>query len=527
MHSPPTLPATAVAQSASWYTWAVSATASLGGFLFGYEIGIINSVLEMDPFKLFFGLSTLAADGALVTTGEATARISRLVSFFLLGCIPGAILVSFVADRAGRKRTMWLGALFFTIGSVLQAVIPAGPLDHVHARIAWFMAGRFLSGIGVGILSMAVPLYIAELAPTRIRGRLTTVQQLMITIGIAFAPSVNALLIESYKNEPLDNDRQWRIALGVQAVPGFLLMFMLFLLPESPRWLMAVDREDEALHNLAKLRQAEARSPAVQEEFHDYKQALETERQIGSASWRELLRPGIKNRLVIVSFLQFFQQWTGINVVMYYSASFYIALGNDKTTATTINVVVQALVNVFGTLPGMYLIERVGRVKLLTWGGIVMAVCNWALVLFVNLFQSASGFPTGSIPVDAELPPAARTYSTLSLLFLYLFVLAFSCTWAGSVWVYQSEVFPARIRGKGTGLATLSNWTWNYVIAATWPYVSDALGPQQYAIFGVTGLAMAAFAHYFVPETMGRSLEDMDSVFGFEPSPEHGVDLKA
>ncbi|ORZ35438.1 and other transporter-domain-containing protein [Catenaria anguillulae PL171] len=232
-------------------------------------------------------------------------------------------------------------------------------------------------------------------------------------------------------------------------------------------------------------------SAEVQEEFHDFKQGIEAEKQIGQASWSELMRPGIRNRLVIGIVLQFFQQWTGINAVMYYSSSLFIAMGIPKETAITVNVVIQSLVNVFGTFPGMYLIERAGRTKLLKWGGLGMATCMWLLVLFVNLFQSTVGMPGDKITADTLVPGSARAFSIIAVLCMYAYVLCFASTWGPVVWVYQSEIFPLRVRGK------------------------EALGASQYAVFGCTGLAMAAYVQVAVPETKGTTLEAMDVVFGF------------
>ncbi|ORZ33341.1 general substrate transporter [Catenaria anguillulae PL171] len=513
--------------AANWYSWSLSFAAGHAGLLFGYEIGIINSVLEMDPFKLFFGLGSWNQDINHVTSiGEATSRISSIVSFFVLGCIPGALFSAQFADKLGRKRSIWFGALWFMLGAILQAIVPSS-LD-LHARLAMMLAGRFLTGIGVGMLSMCAPLYIAELAPAKIRGRLTSVQQLMITIGIAFAASVNAIIIDKYQNAPFDNDIQWRLALGLQAAPCLLLVLFMFKLPESPRWLMSRDREDEALKSLAIVRQSSTRSPEVQEEFYDYKQAIELERTIGSADWKELLLPGIWNRVAIACFLQFFQQWSGINSIMFFSASMFIAMGFPRTSALTLNVVIQNVVNVFATIPGMILIERAGRTKLLQWGGILMSLSMTLLAIFVNLFQSTSGITPGTdITPGTLIPDSAKTWSMLGVIAMYAYVACFAATWGPVVWVYQSEIFPMRIRGKGTGLATASNWINNYILTAVWPFVSRALGPNQYIIFAVTGLVMAAYVAYFVPETQGRSLEDMDAVFGFVPKEAQATDLKA
>ncbi|ORZ36832.1 and other transporter-domain-containing protein [Catenaria anguillulae PL171] len=448
----------------------------------------------MNPFRLYFGMSTVV-NGALEKTAEATFYTSSIVTAFVFGCIPGALIITLGGDFLGRKRAIFVGAFLFTLGGLLQALVPAG--SSIGSRVTFISAGRFFGGVGIGMLSGS---------------------QLMITIGIAFASICNAIIIGAYGNKNENNDAQWRLALAIQAIPGFILMGMLFFLPESPRWLMSRERESEALASLAKLRQSDEKAPLVQEEFHDFKQGIEAEKAVGNASWSELMRPGIRNRLVIGIILQFFQQWTGINAVMYYSSSLFIAMGIPRETAITVNVVIQSLVNVFGTLPGMYLIERAGRTKLLKWGGLGMATCMWLLVLFVNLFQSTVGMPGDKITADTFVPGSARAFSIIAVLCMYAYVLCFASTWGPVVWVYQSEIFPLRVRGKGTGLATASNWINNTILSFSWPYISEALGASQYAVFGCTGLAMAAYVQLQVPETKGFSLEDMDRVFGFNGS---------
>ena len=384
------------------------------------------------------------------------------------------------------------------------------------------------------MLSSAVPLFIAEIAPTHIRGRLTTTYQLMITIGIAFASCASAVIITTHRHDRR-NDMMWRIALIIQACPGFILVGALFLIPESPRWLLAKDREDEALEKLSKLRRLPEQSPEVQAEMHDMKLACDAERKVGSAGWRELLRPGITNRLIVIVILQFFQQWTGINAIMYYSSSLFQGMGLSKDTASTVAVVVQNLFNVFGTLPGAYLVERAGRKKLLFVGGIGIATTMWLLVLFGNLFEHLPGVHGVKLEEInfAALPTSARAYSVLSVIMVYGFILFFAATWGPVVWVYQSEIFPLRIRGKGAGVATMSNWINNAIIATVWPY-AQALGANQYIVFACMGMLMSAYVWFFVPETMGRPLEEMDDVFGFAPGSDaqhsaerHGVELKA
>ncbi|KAI9138396.1 general substrate transporter [Paraphysoderma sedebokerense] len=500
------------------YTWFVSFTAAVGGLLFGYEIGIINSVLAIDSFQVKFGLNEWAPNREELFEKKADLSVKiankaqradiegNIVSAFTFGCIIGALLIAFGADVLGRRRSIWLGSLLFVLGGLVQAVAET---------VGVMVAGRGIGGVGIGILSHSVPLFIAEVAPTNIRGTLTSIQQLMITIGIAIASIANAIIITAFSSfAQKTNDFMWRLALGIQCAPGIMLLGALFFIPESPRWLIMKGREDEGLTALSRLRSASPKAPEVQEEFHEFKQSIEAERSVGEANWSELLRPGIRNRVVIGLIIQCFQQWTGINAVMYYSSALYIGMGIPKATASTVNVVIQSLVNVFGTLPGMYLVERAGRKKLLVWGGLAMSATMWGLVIFVNALETAVGKDPSELTIDDPRPPVAATYGTIAVVLVYAYVLSFASTWGPVAWVYQSEIFPARVRGKGTGLATSSNWINNFILSKVWPYIQLWRG-NQYIVPGCTGIAMAAYCQFFVPETKGRSLEDMDAIFGF------------
>ncbi|KAI9095581.1 sugar transporter [Phlyctochytrium arcticum] len=470
------------------YNYMVSFGAAMGGLLFGYEIGVIGQVLEMDTFGRYFDyLKFDAVENKYVSNGFKAERTGNITMFFLLGCLGGAIIVSWMADFLGRKRSILVGGILFCIGVVLQFI--ANTLGLLYG-------GRVVSGLGIGILSMVVPLFIGETAPTHLRGRMIAIQQLMITIGILIASIVNAIIIKT--TETRGDELEWRLALAMQMVPGVSVVFINIFMPYSPRWLANRDRDTEALKTLARLRGVDINDTAVQAEYREIKESIELERQVGNGSWSELLKKGIINRVVFVFILQMFQQWTGINFILYYAPDLIQRMGFNKEQATIPFNIANNFINVIGTFPGMYLVERSGRRKLLIWGGLGMGISQFIACLAVGLSKST---------------PA---WSWVAIFAVYGFILNFSSTWGPVVWVYQSEIFGLRVRAKGTGVGTMSNWGFNAVIAKLGPIMSDKIDFYSYLVFGTIGIAMATFTWAFIPETMGKSLEDMDELFGAE-----------
>ncbi|CEP01631.1 Hexose transporter 1 [Plasmodiophora brassicae] len=467
------------------YGYLLAFAAAMGGLLFGYEIGVVSQVLDMPGFRLYFGMADRLADGSLEAIKSADETMRSLTTFsFLAGCFAGAWIVAYLADLFGRKRSILLGGGIFLIGAALQA-------------FTWettvYFAGRALAGVGVGILSMCSPLYISEAAPTEIRGRLVTVQQLMITLGICVAASINSILITTLQHT--DIDLEWRLAMGMQCVPALLLVLTMSVVPESPRWLAAKGRDGESLAVIARLRASTPDDLDAVAAFDAIKADIVHEK---AASWTELLAPGVRNRLGIVLGLQFWQQMTGINMILYYQGALITAMGFDPAAAAIPFTLANDVMNFVSTFPGMYLIERMGRRRLLFLGGIGMAVAHFLVFLFVGVSQT-------------QATPSLAWGAIASV---YLFFFFFASTWGPVVWAYQSEVFPQQVRAKGTGAGAMANWAANALIGLVTPFISGAIGYRMYLIFAAAGLGMSAFTYCFVPETMGKTLEQMDDVFG-------------
>ena len=478
----------------SRFVYVMAFAAAMGGLLFGYEIGVISQVLEMPGFKLQWEMSVLNRTARALADGpNKTSVPAQTTFFFLLGCFFGALVVSYMADILGRKKSIMIGGSGFLVGGFLQTV---------SSMLGLFMTGRFISGLGIGVLSMCAPLYISEAAPTEIRGRLVTVQQLMITIGIFIASIINSIIIVTLGKTSFN--AEWRTAMGMQLVPAILLLVTMFFMPESPRWLASKNRDSEALEVIARIRGEDPSAPGAIAEYKTIQDSVAAEHAVGDGSWSELLVPGLKNRLVIVCILQFWQQWTGINVILYYQTTLLQGMGIDPQAASIPFTLANNFINFIATFPGMYMIERMGRKKLLVLGGFGMGLAHLLVCIFVG--ASKNNMP----------------YLSWGAIFsVYLFFFCFASTWGPVVWAYQSEVFPLRVRAKGTGAGTMSNWFWNAVIAFVTPFITEKIDFYMYIIFAVTGVSMGVFVYFFVPETMGLGMEEIDAMFGYFPTKSH------
>ncbi|PRP80965.1 hypothetical protein PROFUN_11079 [Planoprotostelium fungivorum] len=468
------------------YTWLVSFTSGLGGFLFGYEIGIINQVFTMLPFKLFFGLITYDADSNTYHSSPDRADIEGWITFtFLIGAALGALIVSYPMNLFGRKRTIIGGGSIFLVSVIIQSLSTGRGLLYL---------GRLGAGIGVGIESATVPVYISETAETSIRGRLIGTYQLMITCGIFFATCVNSVIILAMGDD--SGDLEWRMSFALQLIPCLLMMVSMSFMPLSPRWLIYRGRTSEALQVLIRLRGKDSGDDEVIREHQDMLDTVEQQKRYGETSWSQLFTdPYVRYRTFLGVSLQFFQQWTGINVILYFGAALFDALGFSPMLSTIGFPLINSLFTVLATLPGMYLIERWGRKKLLVWGGACMSVSLLLVTLFGHIGESQDKLDTLGIG---------------AILFVFTFTLSFGSTWGPVVWVYQAEIFPFRYRAKATSISTVSNWVWNSIVSKSAPLLLSAFGFKSYLLWAGFCAVMAVFAHFCVPETKGLSLEEIN-----------------
>ncbi len=442
------------------YATLLSMVAALGGMLFGYDTAVIAG-----------GIGFLRAHFAL-----GAAETGFAASSALLGCILGAAIAGGLSDRFGRKRALLLSAILFTISAIWSAL--AGTLIE-------FNIARALGGIGVGMASMLSPLYIAEIAPAEIRGRLVSLNQFAIVLGILIVYFVN-YAIAGLGDETWNTTWGWRWMFGSETLPASLFFLSLLTIPESPRWLIKQEQTENAHRILSRLGSPERADRDV-EAIRD---ALAHE----GSSTRDLLRPGMRRALVIGIALAILQQITGINVFMYYAPEIFKQLGAGSNVALLQTVVVGAF-NVLFTLVAIRTVDRLGRKPLLMIGASGMGLClagiGWA---------AFSG-----------------TTAAWVLVFILGYIACFALSLGPVVWVVMSEIFPTRIRGRAMGIATLLLWAANYVVSQTFPVLNEdpwlidlfhhAFPFWLYALFC---MATVTFVALFVPETKGRTLEEIE-----------------
>jgi len=356
-------------------------------------------------------------------------------------------------------------------------------------------------------------MYIAETAPTEKRGHYITLYQLMITIGIFLAYVMKSILDKLLESDPLV---QWRVVLGNQVIPGFILLIMMFFLPYSPRYYIWQERDDEALRIILKLRGTyNTRDPEIKSEFQAMKKSLEIEKHEYSHSWNEVFSRPMLKRVLIVMGLQALQQFTGINFILnnhqYIFKEIFLNSSEDNSSEDRLTLIlgfVNVFINVIGTLPTFYLIEKWGRKILLIIGSIGMSIAL-GMSSFADLIKKQ------------DVNNNNKVYSIVSAFGIVLFILFFACSWGPVVWVYQSEVFPMRIRSKAVALCSLANWSCFALIATVYPLIEKSTindngkGFEAYKVnlfFACWCLFSLFYVLLFVKESKGVVLEDMDSL---------------
>jgi sugar porter (SP) family MFS transporter len=431
---------------------------ALGGLLFGYDTGVISGALLFIPndFKLSPFLQ------------------GAIVAGLLLGAMIGAAAAGRLADAWGRRRLIMAAAVVFTGGAILAAVAPT----------VWVLiAARIIIGLGVGSAALVVPLYLAEIAPAGIRGAVTSLNQLMIVGGILVAFIVNAILASS---------GNWRLMLGLAAVPSIILFIGMVFMPETPRFLVHTGEEETAKAVLEDLPGDEEPKERIEEirQVDEEEEGDTGVRAVFQAKW---LRPA----LMVAVGLAVFQQFVGINTIIYYAPTTLTNVGFAKTSAIYANLII-GVVNVAMTIVAIWLIDRVGR-KPLLYGGAAGMVTS-LLVLGVSLSVLATPHHPGD--------PAA----VITLVCLGTFIASFAATWGPVVWVMIPEVLPLSVRGTAMGIAVFGNWAANLLVSQTFPPLLNALGPGPVFLgYAALGMLAGVFVWRLVTETKGRSLEEIEA----------------
>ena len=428
---------------------------ALGGMLFGYDTGVISGAI------LF-----ITPDLGLTPFLEGL-----VVASLLLGAAAGAGSAGPLSDRLGRRNLILIAAVIFSIGAIGAGLAPG---------VGTLVLFRVVLGLAVGAAALIVPLYLSEIAPTEIRGAISSLNQLMITVGILLAFIVNALLA---------NSEAWRWMLGLAVAPSVILFIGMYFMPETPRWLVSRGREDEA-------RDVLMRSRSEQEAENEIREIKEVERE-EEGGLQELLAPWVRPALIVAIGLAVFQQIVGINTIIYYAPTTLKNVGYGDAAAIYANLIIGAI-NVVMTLIAIRFIDRVGRKPLLL-GGLVGMVVSLTVLGLSTLLLSEPSSPTDTVAI-------------ITLLCLAGFIISFAATWGPTVWVVLPEVLPLRIRGTAMGVAIFLHWIANFVVSQTFPSLLAALGPGiPFLGYAVIGVLAFIFVSAFVTETKGRSLEEIES----------------
>jgi MFS transporter, SP family, xylose:H+ symportor len=464
------------------YIILLTITATLGGLLFGYDTAVISGAVG--SLRSYF-IDPLNMSDA----NAANSLLGFLVSSALIGCVLGGMIGGVVSTRLGRRGGLILAAVLLLISAIGSAVpeFPFAPVGQGGEVWMWaFVFYRILGGVGVGLASMLSPMYIAEIAPAKVRGNLVAWNQLAIIFGMLVIYFVNYGIAKSGDSQVWLDTVGWRYMFGSEAVPCIIFLGLLFLVPETPRYLMLRGREDEARQVLARLLPA----GECDRELAEIRASLNTHHS------GKMLSFGVTVILIGV-LLSVFQQFIGINVVLYYAPEIFKGMGFD-TNASLLQTIIVGAVNLIFTVVAIVTVDRFGRKYLQIIGAIAMALSM--LALGTNLMLGGTGL--------------------LSLFCMLAYIAGFAVSWGPVTWVLLSEIFPNQIRGKAMALAVAAQWIANYVVSWSFPIMNDNPFLVEkfnhgfsYWIYGVMSILAAAFVWKMVPETKGLSLEEMEKLW--------------
>lgn len=466
----------------SKYLLKLTIVATLGGLLFGYDTGVISGTVS--------SLDNFFVKPLELSETAASAFKGFLVSSALIGCVIGGIIGGIISKKLGRKNGLLLAAILFLIsalGSAMPEMLikPIGEGDHTFATA--FIIYRIIGGIGVGLASMLSPLYIAEIAPAEKRGRLVSLNQLAIVSGFVVVYFVNYFIAKSGGSDTWLNSVGWRWMFASEVIPAALFLLFLFLVPDTPRSLMLQGKEQQALDVLKKVNGQEKGNKILVEIKESLSQVAHTSK-LFSYGWTVI---------IIGILLSVFQQFVGINVVLYYAPEIFKNINPDTDGALLLTIIV-GIVNFAFTLIAIKTVDKYGRKPLMIIGAIGMSIAMFSLG-FV-FFAKSTGY--------------------IALFCMVLYVASFAMSWGPITWVLLSEIFPNKIRGKALAIAVAAQWISNYIVSLTFPMMNDNSYLTEkfnhgfaYWVYGIIGILAMLFVYKYVPETKGKTLEEMDTMW--------------
>lgn len=452
-----------------FYILSITLIAALGGLLFGYDTAVISGAEQSIEVYLIesLGLGSLAH--------------GLTVSSALIGCILGGMISGLISNSIGRKNTLIVSAVLFILSA----------LGSAYPEFLFFKAGEPTMGLllmfnfyrilgGVGIVSATSPTYIGEIAPAPIRGRLVSYYQFAIIFGQLVVYIVNWMIASGHPMEWIV-DRGWRYMLASELVPACLFLALLFFVPETPRYLASKNRYDQALRILMRINGSKEKAreilTEIEESLHQNAKAARL------FSYGKLV-------IIVGILLSVFQQFVGINVALYYAPRIFESMGAGQN-ASMVQTVVMGTVNVIFTIVAIKTVDKWGRKPLLITGSIGMAVGMYGMATFASL----------------------HWFGIWALFFMVFYTASFMMSWGPICWVLLSEIFPNKIRGQAMAIAVAAQWMANFFISSTYPSMMEYSGAFTYGFYGTMSVLSALFIWKMVPETKGKSLEQMEELW--------------
>ncbi|KAK4119979.1 general substrate transporter [Parathielavia appendiculata] len=465
----------------------LGAVASIGGFMFGYVSGQISGFFDMEDYGRRFGEHN-AATGSITFSA---ARQGAIVGLLPAGCLFGSLIAGNIADSLGRRMAISVSALFCCVGNIIE----------ISSQSSWpqFAVGRLVTGLGIGSLSVAVPMYQSESSPAILRGLLISTYQLFITLGIWTAEMIN------YGTHNMTTSASWRIPNGLSFLWSLILGAGILVLPESPRHAYRKGREDEARRTIARLAGLDINAASVNQQIDDIRAKLDEERAGEATNWYEIFTgPRMLYRTLLGITLMAGQQLTGANFFFYYGTTIFRATGLSDSYVTQI---ILGSVNVFCTFGGLYVVKKCGRRNALMAGAAWMMVC-FLVYSFVGHFK-----------LDQTNPANTPAAGNVLIVFSCLFIVAFATTWGPLVWAVVAELYPAKYRAPAMAIATASNWLFNFLMSFFTRFITDAIDYLYGLVFAGCCAVLVLIVFFFMIESKDRSLEEIDTMYLMHVNP--------
>lgn len=480
----------------------IACFACLGGFVYGYNQGVFSGILTMASFGTHMG-----------NWVDDKTKKGWMTSIFELGAWFGCLYSGFIAETVSRKYAIMANVCLFVVGVIVQCC-------GVVSGASCILGGRFVTGLAVGAMSVNVPNYNAEVAPPEVRGSLVALQQLAITAGIMVSFWIDYGTNNIGGTGATQSDAAWLLPICLQLIPGLALGIGMIFMPFSPRWLIHHDREPEARRVLASLRSLSQNHELIELEFLEIKAQSLFEKRSIARQWPHLVRLTPWNvfklqfvaigslfrtlpmfrRVIVATVTMFFQQFTGINAVLYYAPSIFEALGTSSNTTSLLATGVVGVAMFLATIPAVLYIDKLGRKPVMITGALAMGTCHViiAALFGVNQYQWVTHKAAGWAAVT----------------FVWLFVVNFGYSWGPCGWVIISEVWPLSNRAYGIALGASSNWMSNFIVGQITPKMLEKIAYGTFIFFGALTFGGAVFVWLVVPETKRLTLEEMDVLFG-------------